>query len=235
MNAAVNPEPLPKILVADPDPECRLLYGEVLGLTESEIAHAVDGRDALVKALAQPYTLLITETHLPFIDGYGLCEVLRHDPATHHLPIMVVTADARPASLTRALAAGADVALAKPIDPAGLAADAQRLLLHCQQLRERSDRARLKVATLLQKSNALLQRSARARKNSHSFQRYDTRQPPIEPPPLRCPSCDRFLEYAFSHIGGVTAADPEQWDYFTCPDVCGKFQYRHRTRKLRPV
>jgi predicted RNA-binding Zn-ribbon protein involved in translation (DUF1610 family) len=40
--------------------------------------------------------------------------------------------------------------------------------------------------------------------------------------------------YEQSHIGGVSAKHPEQWDDFICP-TCGTFEYRHRTRKLRRV
>ena len=36
-------------------------------------------------------------------------------------------------------------------------------------------------------------------------------------------------------VGGVSARDPEQWDYYTCPGACGQFRYRQRTRKLQPV
>jgi hypothetical protein len=40
------------------------------------------------------------------------------------------------------------------------------------------------------------------------------------------------LQYDCSHVGGVSARHPEQWDYFLCAKH-GAFQYRHRTRKLR--
>jgi len=65
-------------------------------------------------------------------------------------------------------------------------------------------------------------------------QRCATTTPPASPPSLMCPSCDRPLVYEQSHIGGVSAKHPEQWDDFNCPS-CGKFEYRHRTRKLRRV
>ena len=56
--------------------------------------------------------------------------------------------------------------------------------------------------------------------------------PEIAAPELRCPSCDGPLTYERSHLGGVSHRQPEQWDDYTCP-VCGTFEYRHRTRKLR--
>jgi len=67
------------------------------------------------------------------------------------------------------------------------------------------------------------------------FSREDTTTPPNSPPDLRCPLCDQTLQYRTSHVGGVSERHREQWDYFECPNGCGDFQYRQRTRKLRNV
>ena len=233
MTTARLPDLAPKILLADPDSDSHSLYAQVLGLKEIEITHATDGRNALVKALEYPFALIITETGVPFLDGYSLCEVLRQDSATSTTPIMVVTADARPASLARALRAGADVALAKPVTDV-VFSEANRLLLQSRELRDRSHRATLEGATLLDESQSLLKPGKAPKVTKiRVHRRYDTAQPPITPPLVLCPSCDRPLNYEFSHIGGVTARDAEQWDYYTCSGPCGRFQHRQRTRKLR--
>jgi hypothetical protein len=62
-----------------------------------------------------------------------------------------------------------------------------------------------------------------------------TTTPPLSPPMLLCPQCERQLRYRYSYIGGVSAHRAEQWDYLDCPSGCGQFQYRHRSKKLRPV
>ena len=229
------PDLAPKILLADPDIGSHLQYAQVLGLTEIEITHATDGRNALVKALDYPFALIITETRVPFLDGYALCEILRHDGATSTTPIMVVTADASPTSLARALRAGADVALAKPVTDI-VFSEAQRLLRQSRGPRDRFDRARLNVAARLDTSQSRLQ-SGEAPKvmQTRVHRRYDTNLPPITPPVLRCPLCERPLNYEFSHIGGVTARHAEQWDCYACSGPCGRFQYRQRTHKLRQV
>jgi CheY-like chemotaxis protein len=59
-------------------------------LPPRQIAHATDARQALVVALTMPLSLTITETVLPFVDGYSLCEILRRQPATRRVPILVV-------------------------------------------------------------------------------------------------------------------------------------------------
>jgi hypothetical protein len=63
--------------------------------------------------------------------------------------------------------------------------------------------------------------------------RRETTEPPLPPPTLVCPNCDHPLRYTKSYVGGVSAKQPEQWDYFECS--CGTFQYRHRTRRLKPI
>ena len=224
----------PKVLLADPDIDSHLLYAQLLGLEETQITHATDGRDALVKALASPFALIITETRLPFLDGYSLCEILRHDGATITTPIMVLTADARPESLERALRAGANVALAKPVTDV-MCSQAHRLMLRSRDLRDPSAGS-IEVAALLDTSQSQV-RSDQPLKVSQSrgHRRYGTAQPPIAPPDVLCPSCDRPLHYEFSYIGGVTARDSEQWDCYTCSGLCGRFEHRQRTRRLRHV
>ena len=72
-----------------------------------------------------------------------------------------------------------------------------------------------------------------SRAASRQYQRYVTTAPPLVPPALRCPECDTGLLFEESYVGGVTQKFSEQWDRFRCPDGCGSFQYRHRTRQLR--
>ena len=226
-------KPSPRVLVADPDGDSREVYASLLGLQEHDITHATDGREALVRVLEGPFALVITETQLPLIDGYALCEEIRKDAAIRATPIMVVTSDSRPAALKRALIAGADVVLAKPCAGDVLSTQAMRLIFGDldrggrQATRERpADLEPAPSAEVLGKVRGI---------KSRSHKRYDTTEPPARPPDLRCPSCDRSLTYDFSHVGGVSARDPEQWDYYACPGECGQFRYRQRTRKLQPV
>ena len=226
-------KPTLKVLVADPDGDSRGLYASLLGLQEHDITHATDGREALVRVLEAPFALVITETQLPLIDGYALCEEIRKDAAIRATPIMVVTSDCRPAALKRALIAGADVVLAKPCAGEVLSTQATRLILGDFN-RGGRQAPRERGADPEPAASPAVLGNARGIK-SRSHKRYDTTEPPAPPPALRCPSCDRSLSYASSHVGGVSARDPEQWDYYTCPGECGQFRYRQRTRKLQRV
>ena len=70
---------------------------------------------------------------------------------------------------------------------------------------------------------------------SRRLRRGETDLPPSPPPELICPDCDQPLDYKSSHVGGVSARNVEQWDYYVCTGGCGMFQYRQRTRKIRRV
>jgi two-component system, chemotaxis family, chemotaxis protein CheY len=208
----------PRILVADADDDTRSLYRESLRRAGCDVVDAVDGRDALVKALSHRPELVITETRLPILDGYALCEVLRRDSITRGVPILVVTTETHPTELHRAHEAGADLVLTKPVPLDVLIHEIQRLLRSPEQPNEPATGT---------------DASSKHRAQSKAHPRFETRTPPAPPPLLVCPSCDRPLIYEASHIGGVNSRFPEQWDDYSCPESCGTFVYRHRTRKLR--
>jgi CheY-like chemotaxis protein len=223
-------------LIADRDADTRMLYADFLTLSDCRIEQAEDGRDALAKVFSRQPDIVITEMHLPGINGFDLCALLRQDTATRSIPIVMVAGEAFAADVQRAETAGADAVFAKPCRPETLFAEIQRLVHLSAELRERSRAARERLHGQLSRSGALLERSRIRRtmlNSSHS--RHDTTTPPIAPPPLVCPECNKPLKYVRSHIGGVTAQNSEQWDYFNCTGGCGTFQFRERTRKLRRV
>lgn len=234
-----RPAPQPQLaLLADADADTRQMYAEYLKLGAWAIDEAEDGREALALAIGHHPDVIVTETRLPGISGYDLCSMLRRDVATRAIPILVVTADAVAENLARAERVGADRVLVKPCLPETLSAEVHALMARSSDLRARSIKVRGTVGDQLSRSQRLLERSAESRRKyalSHALDRHDTLTPPITPPALICPLCDRALAYQRSHIGGVSARHLEQWDYFECAAGCGTFQYRERTRKLRKV
>jgi CheY-like chemotaxis protein len=217
------------ILVVDADDETRALYRHSFSLAGCEVVEAADGREALTKALIRPPTLVVTETRLPFVDGYALCEILRVDRTTADVPILIVTAEARPAQIERARKAGADTVLIKPTTAEHVLSEARRLMADAKRIR--ASAATVRATALTQRDTAARQRT----RLSKSCSRFTTTTPPNTPPSLVCPSCDHPLTYEHSYVGGVSDHHPEQWDEYICPATCGRFQYRQRTRKLRRV
>jgi two-component system, cell cycle response regulator DivK len=227
----------PLVLICDPDVDTRGLYRESVTHAGWRVDEAEDGRDALAKALARQPALVITETRVPLLDGFTLCELLRRDSLTRQAPILVVTGDAYPLHVLRARAAGADAVLVKPCLPDRLLREMERLLVNSSELRTRATelvtRSRERALRSAQRLLELASPHPKTRVRAH--ERFVTTTPRVSPPDLRCPTCDRWLLYARSHVGGVNSQNAEQWDYYECPTSCGTFQYRQRTRKLRQI
>jgi two-component system, chemotaxis family, chemotaxis protein CheY len=225
-------------LLVDPNDDTRGMYGEILRLSGWTTDEATDGREALAKAITRRPDIVLTETRLPGISGYDLCGLLRRDSATRDVPIIVITADARPGDVQRAHDAGADLVLVKPCLPEQVASEAARIMRHSRGpdggANDDGDRILIAVggARMPDRAGA---RDPKRQVLSRAHRRHDTTTPPIAPPALVCPNCDEPLIYKRSHVGGVSARHPEQWDYFDCANGCGTFQYRERTRKLRRV
>jgi len=229
---------LPLALLVDRDSETRRLYSTFLRQAICEVDEAEDGREALAKALTRHPSIIITETRLPGMNGFDLCRILRADEQTRSIPIVFVTGDAFAHDTKRAEASGADAVLVKPCLPERLAQEVRRVLAASREALTRARTARLIATVQVTKADAVLDRSRDSVRRviaSRTFQRLSTMNPPLTPLTLVCPNCDRPLQYLRSHLGGVSARQAEQWDYFECAGGCGTFQYRHRTRKLRRV
>lgn len=228
----------PLTLLVDRDADTRKMYAEFLKLAPCEIDEAEDGREALAKAISRHPDLVVTETRLPGMNGFELCAVLRSDASTSDIPIVFVTGDAYATDVRRAQQAGADSVLIKPCMPETLLNEMRRLLDTSADLRARGRALSGKVREQLDRSERLLKQSreqVRRQTLSRAHLRGQTTDPPNPPPALVCPVCDQALRYARSHVGGVNARLLEQWDYYECAAGCGTFQYRQRTRRLRPV
>jgi hypothetical protein len=147
--------------------------------------------------------------------------------------IIMISDDAVPSAMLRAERAGADAVLLKPCLPETLRTEIQRLTNLSGELRERNRSMRKRLPESI--ADQPVDAPGKQRRKSHAYHRLDTTSPPLVAPWLVCPICDAILRYDRSHVGGVSAAHSEQWDYFTCANGCGTFQYRQRTRKLRHV
>jgi len=207
-NARRPPAPTPSILVVDTDADTRAFYRESLAIAGCDVVEASDGRDALVQALMHAPTLVITEIRLPFIDGYALCEILRRGLTTAHVPILVVTTEARPAQIGRARKAGANVVLIKPTPIEDILNEMRRLVADSTDPGERGTATSANAATERDESANRLPRSEHQTVLSKSFSRLATATPPASPPQLRCSSCAGWLRYERGQIGGVSHRHP---------------------------
>jgi CheY-like chemotaxis protein len=237
LTASVRPAEHPLALLAHRrdslDAYARYLLRESYRVEETD-----DGRQALVLALSRRPHVVIADADLPGIDGFQLCEVLRRDRLTQATPIIVVSSDTFPADIAQAARVGADVLLTRPCILRDLSNALEFCRVQSWRVRERATAAQHRAEEQLAHSTDVIER-ARAIRNrtplSHALNRHATTSPPVPPPVLQCPSCDAWLVYRDSHLGGVNLSRPEQWDYYDCPSKCGTFQHRQRTRNVRKV
>jgi two-component system cell cycle response regulator DivK len=118
----------PVVLVVDDFPDNREMYGEYLEHLGYRVLEAADGQTAIDIARQEKPAAIVMDLSLPVVDGWQATRVLKNDPETANIQIVVLTGHAEPASRQRALDAGCDEFMAKPCLPADLADTIKKLL-----------------------------------------------------------------------------------------------------------
>jgi DNA-binding response OmpR family regulator len=118
----------PKILVVDDEPEAVELVEFNLRQTGFEVVTAADGAEALRKARKTTPNLIVLDLMLPELDGLEVCKLLRRDPATAGIPIVMVTAKAAELDRILGLELGADDYITKPFSPRELVLRVKNIL-----------------------------------------------------------------------------------------------------------
>jgi two-component system, cell cycle response regulator DivK len=117
-----------RILVAEDRPASLELIRTVLESIGYEVIEALDGQEALTKALGNPVDLLLLDLQMPKLDGFGVVTQLRKDPGFRSIPIVALTASAMQGDRERALAAGFSSYITKPVDIRFLRSEIERLI-----------------------------------------------------------------------------------------------------------
>lgn len=131
----------PKILVVDDEPEAVELVEFNLKQAGFEVTTAADGAVAVKKARVTLPALIVLDLMLPEIDGLEVCRLLRSDPATAGIPIIMLTAKATEIDRVLGLELGADDYLTKPFSP-------RELVLRVKKILKRSEEAPGKRETM---------------------------------------------------------------------------------------
>jgi two-component system alkaline phosphatase synthesis response regulator PhoP len=105
-----------KILLVDDDPDIVDLLRITLRATGCELHCAYDGITALVKAKVEQPNLIILDIGMPDMDGYTVCEQIKTNEDTKHIPIIVLTVKTSGSDVDAAMEKHADWFIAKPFD-----------------------------------------------------------------------------------------------------------------------
>jgi two-component system cell cycle response regulator DivK len=119
----------PSILVIEDNEANRYLAEFLLRKNGFEVTGAQSGREAIDIAAKQSFDLVLLDIQMPGMDGYEVLRELRRLSAFKETPVLALTAFAMSGDREKALAAGFDGYLEKPIDVATLVAEVKRRLL----------------------------------------------------------------------------------------------------------
>lgn len=104
-----------RILIADDNQQNRELLEAYLADEGHEILMAADGRETVDIAAEQQPDLILLDIMMPKLSGYEVCQRIRQEPRTSDIAVLVITALKEMGDIEKAVAAGADDFLTKPV------------------------------------------------------------------------------------------------------------------------
>lgn len=108
-----------RILIVDDAATVRLYHRNILESSGYTVEEAVNGIEALEKALQTPFDLYVVDVNMPKLDGYGFLKELRRQEIVQ-APALMVSTEAEANDRQGAYRAGANLYLIKPVKPKGL-------------------------------------------------------------------------------------------------------------------
>jgi len=117
-----------RILVVDDVATNRLILKAKLAAAYYDVLEADCGQAAFDSARTEQPDVILLDIMMPDMDGYTVCEMLKANPETSHIPVVMVTASSAPKERIRGLSVGADDFLVKPINDMALFARVRNLL-----------------------------------------------------------------------------------------------------------
>lgn len=106
---------LSRILIADDNPTNVELLEAYLAEMPCAMAVAVDGLDTIQKVASFQPDLVLLDVMMPKLSGFEVCKKIKENPGTRKIMVLMVTALNEPGDVERAVAAGCDDFLSKPI------------------------------------------------------------------------------------------------------------------------
>jgi PleD family two-component response regulator len=122
-----TPRP-PRVLIVDDNPQNADLLEAYLSASDYELRTATDGEQTLREVAAWQPDLVLLDIMMPKLSGFEVCKRLRADPATRDIAVLMITALDQPSDWERAVEAGTNDFLSKPINKSELLLRVRSLL-----------------------------------------------------------------------------------------------------------
>jgi two-component system cell cycle response regulator len=132
-----------RVLVVDDVPANVRLLEARLSAEYFDVATAYSGQEALAMCSRAECDIVLLDVMMPDLDGFEVCRKLKSNPATHHIPVVMVTALDQPSDRVRGLEAGADDFLTKPVTDVALVSRVRSLA----RLKMVTDELRMRAVT----------------------------------------------------------------------------------------
>lgn len=116
------------ILLVEDNHDNRAIYRTILEHVGHTVIEAVDGEEGVRQAREVQPALILMDISIPKIDGYEATRLLKADPVTADIPIIALTAHVMKDDERKALEAGCDGYIAKPVEPGRVAKEVERFI-----------------------------------------------------------------------------------------------------------
>ena len=136
-----------KILIADDNQANVELLEAYLADVPCEVEIAVDGQDTLEKVASFRPDLILLDVMMPKLSGFEVCQKLKDDPGTNEIMILMVTALNELGDIQRAVDAGTDDFLSKPVNKVELLKRVQNMF-HLKVVRDENERLRRYIQSM---------------------------------------------------------------------------------------
>ena len=117
-----------KVLVVDDEVYILHILDFILGAESYDVVTATNGEQALQKVREEKPDLVILDIMMPKLDGYETCRMIKNDPATKNIPVILLTAKGREVDQKLGREVGANDYMTKPFSPSKLIERVQAIL-----------------------------------------------------------------------------------------------------------
>ena len=140
-----------RILIADDNQaNCELLEAYLAGI-DCDVEFAADGQETLEKVNSFQPDLILLDIMMPKLSGFEVCKQIKEDPATSRIMILMVTALNELGDIERAVSAGTDDFLSKPVNKVELTKRVENML-KLKDITDERDRLRRYIERMEEES-----------------------------------------------------------------------------------